>query len=418
VTLTREQNEMLTQVGPGTPAGELLRRYWQPIAIAQELSDDNPTKFVRVLGEDLVLFKDKSRNVGLIQDHCAHRGASILYGRVEERGISCAYHGWLYDTNGNCLETPAEPADSKFYLTVKMKAYPVMRMAGIYWAYLGPQPAPAFPKFDVLSRTDGSRKITVFAVLDCNWFAAAENAVDPWHLQILHQDQPRSTRRPANTTRGYVDDIETSDFYMTPYGIMKKRVYKDGRIEEHPMIFPTHLRTGSMWLRMPIDETHTWQATVSFQESEDGSTTDPTVEEPEVTYLPSIKDPPDALHPQAKYNFYAPWGQILTQDMVMWETQGPISPRTDERLATSDKGIVMLRDLMFQEIEKVQRGDDPLGVIRDPNHAIIDTNFENEKGRPAGIATQTVEWRAPGMEKATEEELSSTAYGRLGTNGS
>src|SRR5438270_9140510 len=168
---------------------------------------------------------------------------------------------------------------------------------------------------------------------------------------------------------------------------MKKRVYKDGRIEEHPMIFPTHLRTGSMWLRMPIDETHTWQATVLFVPNEDGSIVDPSTEEPEVTCLPAIKDPPDALHPAATYNFYAPWGQILTQDMVMWETQGPISPRTDERLATSDKGIVMLRDLMFQEIEKVQRGDDPLGVMRDPNHAIIDTNLENEKGRPAGIAT-------------------------------
>ena len=412
MTLTQQENELLTQVGAGTPAGELLRRYWHPIAIAQELTDENPTKFVRVLGEDLVLFRDKSGNVGLIQDHCAHRGASLLYGRVEERGISCAYHGWLYDTAGNCLETPAEPADSKFYLTVKMKAYPVMRMAGFYCAYLGPQPAPAFPKFDVLARTNGHRRITVFPVLDCNWFAAAENAVDPWHLQILHQDQPRSTRRPANTTRGYVDDIESSDFYLTPYGIMKKRVYKDGRIEEHPMIFPTHLRTGSMWLRTPIDETHTWQATVSFQESEDGSVVDPSTEEPEVVYLPPVKDPPDAMHPVAKFNFYAPWGQILTQDMVMWETQGPISPRPDERLATSDKGIVMLRELMVQEIEKVQRGDDPLGVIRDPNHAIIDTNFENENGRPAGMATETVEWRAPGMENASAEELSSTAYGR------
>src|SRR5438309_5418084 len=129
--LTREENELLTRIGPGTPAGALLRRCWHPVAAAQELTDEQPTKFVRILGEDLVLFKDKSGNVGLIADHCAHRGASLLHGRVEERGISCAYHGWLYDTNGNCLETPAEPADSRFYLTVKLRAYPVEAMGGL-----------------------------------------------------------------------------------------------------------------------------------------------------------------------------------------------------------------------------------------------------------------------------------------------
>ena len=409
--LTREQNELLTQVDAETPAGELLRRYWHPISIAQELTAENPTKFVRVLGEDLVLFQDKSGNVGLIADHCVHRGASLLYGRVEERGIACAYHGWLYDTAGNCLETPAEPADSKLYLTVRIKAYPVQRLAGIYWAYLGPQPVPALPKFDLLARTDGRRKITVYPNLDCNWFAAAENGVDPWHLQILHQDQPRMTVRPTNTTRGYVADIESVDYYMTSYGIMKKRVYKSGTIEEHPMIFPTHLRTGSLWLRTPIDLTHTWQAVVSFRESEDGSTVDPTTEEPEVVYLPPVKDPPDAMHPHARFNFYTPYGQILSQDMVMWETQGPISPREDERLATSDAGIVMLRDLMFQEIEKVRRGDDPLGVIRDPNHAIIDTNLENERGRESGIVTETVPWRAPGLKNMPEAELAALGYG-------
>src|SRR6266513_2533571 len=139
--LTTEENRLLTEIGPGTPAGDLMRRYWYPIATATELSDENPTHFVRLLGEDLVLFKDKSGHLGLIQDHCPHRGASLLYGRVEERGIACAYHGWLYDTQGNCLETPAEPADSKLYLTVKHKAYPVQEYVGMYCAYLGPLPA-------------------------------------------------------------------------------------------------------------------------------------------------------------------------------------------------------------------------------------------------------------------------------------
>src|SRR5438552_13867070 len=147
--LTHEENERLTQVGPGTDGGDLLRRYWHPIAGLHALTDENPTLFVRLLGEDLVLFRDKSGGVGLLADHCSHRGASLVYGRVEERGISCAYHGWLYDVHGDCLETPAEPADSHFHLTVKHTAYPVQKHAGLFWAYMGPEPAPVIPPYDV-----------------------------------------------------------------------------------------------------------------------------------------------------------------------------------------------------------------------------------------------------------------------------
>jgi len=398
MTLTQEENDRITRVGPGTPGGELLRRYWHPIAIAAELTDEQPTKFVRVLGEDLVLFKDKSGNVGLLQDHCAHRGASLLYGRVEERGISCAYHGWLYDTRGDCLECPAEPAGSKFHLTVKMRAYPVRTLAGFFWAYLGPLPAPELPRFDVLVRKDATRKISVYPNLDCNWFASAENAVDSTHLQILHQDTPFSSRRPLNTTRGYIDDIESSDYYLTDYGIMKKRTYKDGTIDEHPMIFPTHLRTrGSIWLRTPMDDTHTYQWTVSFKPTEDGREIENEV--PAVEYLPPLKEPADKMHPEAHYNLQARFGQILSQDIVMWETQGPRGDRPNERLATSDKGIQMLRDLMFEQVAKVERGEDPMGVIRDPNHPEIDTNLEKSitMQYPTGIvAKETADATANG----------------------
>src|SRR5205809_502243 len=173
--LTAEENELLTRIGPGTPAGNLLRRYWYPFAPAPELSESRPTRFVRLLGEDLVLFRDKSGNIGLVGDHCPHRGASMLYGRVEERGIACAYHGWLYDTQGNCMETPAEPADSKLYLTVKAKAYPVRRFIGLYWAYLGPEPAPVIPRYKAWVPTDRKVKVTVYPDIACNWFSAAEN---------------------------------------------------------------------------------------------------------------------------------------------------------------------------------------------------------------------------------------------------
>src|SRR6478672_11251600 len=177
MVLTQAENDFFTQVGPGTPGGQLLRRYWLPFAVVGEVSDETPTTFVRVLGEDLVLFRDKSGNVGLIQDHCPHRGASLLYGRVEERGISCAYHGWLYDTEGACLETPAEPAGSLFHLTVKARAFPVQKFLGLIWTYMGPPPAPVIPHYDAWTRRDGTYRVQFQPQLDCNWVQAMENSV-------------------------------------------------------------------------------------------------------------------------------------------------------------------------------------------------------------------------------------------------
>ena len=240
--LTPEENELLTRVGRGTPAGELLRRYWQPIAIAKDISDQHPVKFVRILGEDLVLFQSKKGQVGLLQDRCSHRGASLSYGRVEERGIACAYHGWLYDTEGNCLETPAEPAGSNFALTVKHQAYPVQKFAGLYWGYLGPSPAPVIPKYDVWARTDGWRWIRALPRLDCNWFQAMENSVDTSHLHILHQELVTRGFTVRGTTRGTIDDLESFEFYEVSYGIMKRRSFSDGMMEEHPLIFPNVFR--------------------------------------------------------------------------------------------------------------------------------------------------------------------------------
>jgi len=367
MTLTREENERLTRVGPGTPAGELFRRYWHPVAIARELTDEQPTKFIRILGEDLVLFKDKSGNVGLIQDHCAHRGASLMYGRVEERGISCAYHGWLYDTAGNCLETPAEPADSKFHLTVKMKAYPVKKFIGMYWAYLGPLPAPEIPRYDVWTQTGGIRKLAVYPRLDSNWLNPTENSVDPAHLQVLHQEFIGRGKKPVNTTRGFTDDVKDFVFYETDYGIVKQRTYANDHVDQHPLIFPNILRQGNATqLRVPIDDTHTNVFFVYFLPVETKGYTD---DDPDVIYVPPFKDPENELHPVARFKL----DQVLAQDHMAWETQGAIADREHERLATSDRGVAMLRQILMREIEKVERGQDPLGVVRDPNHGMIKT---------------------------------------------
>ena len=387
--LSQAENDTLTRVGPGQPAGELLRRYWMPVAIAPELTSEQPTKFVRLLCEDLVLFRDKSGRVGLLADHCSHRGASLCYGRVEERGISCAYHGWLYDTEGNILETPPERNDA-IMRSIKHKSYPVRKFLGMYWAYLGPLPAPEIPRYDVWVRKDGRRKIVVHPRLDCNWFQAMENSVDPAHLQILHQEHiGRGDSRPVNTTRGYTDDVASFEFRLEWFGIIKHREYVNGRTDEHPLIFPNILRQGpNTQLRIPIDDTHTNHIDVNFTPTLDGSEIEE-VGDPPAEYLAPYKYPPDALHPEARFTL----DSVRNQDHMAWETQGPIANRTTEHLSYSDRGVHMLRKLMVEQMQRVRDGLDPMGVIRDPHHAMIDTNLYGEaqgvrsEHHPVGIAS-------------------------------
>jgi len=371
--LTREENEMLTRVGPGTPAGELLRRYWHPIALAQDVTDENPTKFVRVLGEDLVIFKDKSGRYGLIADKCAHRNASMVYGRVEERGISCAYHGWLYDCEGNILETPPERNDA-IMKNVKTTAYPVQVFLGLIWTYMGPTPVPPMTHYDTLFRKDGTRTVKVHPVLDCNWFQAMENSMDPAHLQVLHQEYIGGGRKPVNTTRGYTDDVESFEFYLTEFGLMKKRTYKNGSLDEHPVCFPTILRQGpSTQFRTPIDDTHTWHVHVNFFPTQDHSEPENAFD-PEIQIMEPYKQPADKLHPFTKFTLQ----HVIPQDHMAWETQGPIADRTKEHLSYSDRGVVLLRRVTKEQIEKVQRGEDPMGVQRGENPPMVDTNIDED----------------------------------------
>jgi len=166
--LSRKENERFTRVGPGTPAGEFLRRYWQPVCVAAELKE-NPIKRIRILGEDLVLYRGEDGHYGLVEERCPHRGASLAYGRIEGASLRCSYHGWLFDRQGKCLEQPAEPPASTYKNRVRQPAYPVDKLAGLLYAYLGPKPAPLLPRYDVLARNDGERRIVVFPALECKF---------------------------------------------------------------------------------------------------------------------------------------------------------------------------------------------------------------------------------------------------------
>ena len=271
--LTAEENERLTRVGPGTPMGELMRRYWQPIAAMAEL-DENPVRPVKLLGESLVLYRDRKGGLGLIGDSCPHRRMSMLYGIPNERGIRCPYHGWLFSETGQCLEMPGEPADTTFPSRVQTTAYPVEESAGLVFAYLGPEPKPLLPRWDLFVWGNVLRDIGS-VVIPCNWLQIMENSLDPVHVEWLHgefsnyvlerlgrPDLQRVFYRSGQVSGNFAHEKIGFDEFQ--YGIIKRRVTA-GRTEDdpdwrigHPILFPNILRVGSSFqYRVPVDDTHT-----------------------------------------------------------------------------------------------------------------------------------------------------------------
>jgi 5,5'-dehydrodivanillate O-demethylase len=407
---TKEQNESMTRVGAGTPAGELLRRYWHPVAAACELSFVNPIKRVRILGEDLVVFQLRQANdgspieYGLVEEQCAHRLASLYYGRVDAEGIRCPYHGWKFAPTGRCLEQPAEPEDSNYKDRITQKAYPVRKLGGLLFAYLGPSPVPLLPRWDVLAREDGRRWGVIESVINCNWLQPMENSVDPAHLFWLHggfgadKDKVDAAQFAAFGVRSKYK--EKHDFVPFEYGIQKVRVTEGlnpgdpPQTEQHPLVFPTMLRLvlgldvvraqgysvvktfteedkrlkymHNMQFRMPIDDTHTQVFHVNFMPSTQTVTS------------PDADVPFEHSHLKDKVGGYD--FQIVTaQDAMAWETQGALTDRSREHLGRSDRGIVILRRLLREQIDIVLQGGEPMGVIRDAEkNRLLDLNVFHE----------------------------------------
>lgn len=364
--LSQEENQSLTRIGPGTPAGELLRRYWHPIAPAVELSAENPKKRVRVLGEDLILYRDRSGGYGLVGEHCSHRGASLYYAFIEDDGIRCAYHGWKYDACGTCLEQPFENPQGGFKEKIRHPAYPVEKLGGLLFAYMGPlDKKPILPKWDLFVRQDGVKQIDVCEVLRCNWLQAMENSVDPTHTYYLHSHTLK-LKGDKDYVPFHYQQLSKIDFELVIRpnwaGIQKQRIFAGDDVPPeapHPLIFPNILfvpvRAGyAMHFRTPIDDCHTQVFQFRFSPSQDGSN----VEQPENPPMEFIrtKDDDGEFH----LNHFA------SQDHMAWETQGPIADRRNEHLGEADRGIIMFRKLLHEQILAVQKGQDPVGVNFDP----------------------------------------------------
>ena len=356
--LSREENERLTRVGPGTPAGEMLRRYWWPIAFSQDAKPKGAPVKIKLLGEEFVLFRDGTERLGVMALHCSHRGTSLEYGRVEEHGIRCCYHGWLYDIRGNCLEQPAEPADSTFKDRVKHPAYHAQDAGGLIFAYVGPEPAALLPSYDLLVREDGCR-ILGGDVENCNWLQRAENSADGAHSIALHAPgyPNMALKRPKIT------------WEPTRFGIKETTWIEDvskPRVSHY--VFPSHVRHSAarvgerprqvIRFRVPTDDFTTTTFWIDFYPHKEGQPTQPVP-----LFVKGFRKNQPGVYERVSDG----WWNLPNreQDRVAQETQGLIADRTKEHLATSDEGILMLRRMISDSIQAVQQGRDPMGVIRD-----------------------------------------------------
>lgn len=381
--MSAEQNKEITQVGPGTPMGNVLRHYWYPVAASSELENEY-TKQVRLLGEDLVLFRDLSGNLGLIQERCPHRGVSLSVGFPVEDGIRCAYHGWCFDQKGNCTDQPNEPETSTFKVRMKIDAYEVQEMGGLIWGYLGPKPAPLLPRFDGFVAEHSIRMIGQ-ATLPVNWVQVMENSLDPAHTEWLHGHFHNFVKgqRGEDVSNAFVRHHKKIAFDTFDYGIVKRRLF-EGQSEDsddwkigHPVVFPYILAVGgtggegsyAFQMRIPVDDETTWH--VWYQ----SYAVDPKTEIPE-----SLKEIPlyDVPFIDQKGKYLVDY--IDGQDIMCWITQGRIADRTDEKLGTTDKGIILFRQMIKEQIKKVQNGEDPIGVIRNPaENVFIELPLEKKK---------------------------------------
>jgi len=377
--LTKEDNDLLTRVRPGTPCGELLRRYWHPVGVASEFTEAKPKQRVRILGEDLVLFRLPGAHgpiqYGLLAEHCSHRATSLYYGNVEENGLRCAYHGWKYDANGRCLEQPFESEESNTKNEIRHRAYPVEQLAGLLFAYMGPpEKKPLLPRWDVLVREDGTREIQIHPVLNCNWLQAQENTPDLVHGYFLHAHQFKVRDMSEGSYRAR--QIERIEFDEFDWGMKQRRIYADrgaGAVSAYPMIFPNIMRLNEAsrevihW-RVPLDDYNTRIFWIGFTSSRDGKR----VEQPDgppVTYVDYKKD-----------------GEFLmttfpSQDAMAWESQGPVFDRTKENLGRSDLGIVKFRKMLKDQIKIVEQGGEPIALMRDPEKNRI-IEFVTLQGTP------------------------------------
>ncbi|MSP97680.1 MAG: aromatic ring-hydroxylating dioxygenase subunit alpha [Betaproteobacteria bacterium] len=396
--ISAEQNDLLTRVGPATPAGSLLRNYWQPVALVDELQGPRPLKAVRLLGQDLVLFIDANGRYGLLDRDCPHRGADLAYGRLEDGGLRCAFHGWLFNAQGDCLQTPAEPEGSKLCKHIKQRSYPVVEKSGMLFAWLGEGFAdgapPAFPAFDCFVAPQ-THTFAFKGLLECNWLQALEVGIDPAHASYLHrffEDEDTSvsygkqfrgasadSNMPITKVLREFDRPEIT-VERTDYGLRLIARRKISAAHTHVrvtnLMFPQAFvipmsaeMTISQW-HVPVDDTHCyWYAIfTSF-----AGPVDKQAMREQRLQLYELPDYKPRLNKSNHYGFdagqqrtatYTGMGHdINVHDQWAVESPGAIQNRTREHLGTTDKGIIAYRRMLVEAIQTHAAGKKPPMVL-------------------------------------------------------
>jgi phthalate 4,5-dioxygenase len=387
--LSHEENQLLTQVGAGTPVGELFRRFWIPVLLAEELPrpDSDPLR-ARILGEDLIAYRDTGGQVGLLANNCPHRGASLFFGRTEEHGLRCVYHGWKFDLTGACVDMPNEPAESDFKSKIRHRAYPTVERGGLIWAYMGPaerQPQPPDLEFTLVP--DNQRYVTKYP-LDCNYMQGMEGELDSSHVSFLHSTlKPNANQINSSLLGDNLLDLAARDGHPrftvvdTDYGLLigASRDAGDGnlywRITQWMMpcftLVPGDPRgTLLCQMRIPVDDEHHWLFRLrwnAFRPLPDEELTAYKrgggffATQIPGSYQTAANKHNDYLidrHKQRTVN-YSGMESVPVEDTAMMESMGPIYDRTQEHLGSSDVAVISTRRRLINAARQLADGVEP-----------------------------------------------------------
>jgi phthalate 4,5-dioxygenase oxygenase subunit len=389
--LKREDNERITRVGPGTSMGEVMRRYWQPALLSEELPEnDGAPMRVRLLSEDLIAFRDSTGKVGLVDAFCPHRRAPMFFGRNEEGGLRCVYHGWKFDTHGTCVDMPSEPPDSLFKTKVAITSYPTHEAGGVIWTYMGPPEAkPAVPDFEWM-RAPATHRFVSKTWSDCNWLQGVEGGIDTSHSSFAHNERLGDKKNWVRNRDGAPKlEVEKNDhgfsytstrdlgedgYYIRIYHFVMPYTQMRGSItamEGGQAKVPKF--DGHMWV--PIDDEHSYIFNMLWSYDESVTITAEYAEWWEsfcgrgtADLLPGYKLKANLSNDYfidrelQKTKTFTGIKGINTQDIAVQEGMGPITDRSLEHLGTSDKAIIAARQLLLEACDAVEAGEAPRGL--------------------------------------------------------
>ena len=402
--LKREDNERLTRVGPGTPMGTLMRKYWMPALLSSELEADGAPVRVKILGERLLAFRDSRNRIGLIDEFCAHRRTSLFYGRNEDCGIRCIYHGWKYDVTGRCVDLPTEPPGSTYISKIKLTSYPTVELGGVLWAYLGEGTPPAPPKFE-WTQLEPARRQVCRNLVECNWLQTLEGGIDSAHASFLHSVVSDSTKRPGLRGLWTTGPVMRDEVVMTSYGHLytalreldEKRTWAKVYHYVAPIstFFPFELPDGEHFQPqingnhyLPMDDENTmifcWIARYDGEPLSDEEKAGlekfngrgPTEIGPDFRKLRNSDINYTIDRKVQKEETFSGIDGINNQDQCVQESMGRIVDRSKEHLSETDAAIIATRRLLLRLVRNpnaVPPGVEPTYYKMRATEKIIDT---------------------------------------------